>query len=137
MTNQKEFREEALKANGVQPHGISEEDRKILGYIIRRDKARLRWMKWAIVIFWGLWLLCWLAIATASLTSVGKGVRVDPQLAVILVPPSLLLLAVVCTISYAIRTWVARGRESQYQMAELEARLARMEEAIKRLTERG
>jgi hypothetical protein len=129
MTNKKEFRNELLKQNGLAPHGISVEDRQALQRILKRDKARAHRMKWITVAAW-LLLLAAILIGAAS-----KRMHEQVGLYAIVAVVPLYWVAIVCTISLMVRSWIARNRESQYHHTEIEARLAKVEEELKRLSQ--
>jgi len=128
MTNKKEFREELLKENGIEPRGISLEDRQVLQRILKRDRARARRMKWITATVWALLLAAFAIGGVAEkLRSEQPGYLLG---AVVLLYP----LALYCTIALGIRAWIARNREVQFHFTEIEARLASVEEELKRLS---
>jgi len=129
MANKKEFRNELLKQNGLDPHGISAEDRQALRRILKRDRARARRMKWITAAVWALLL------AAILIGAVSKRMQGDIGHYTIVAVVSLYWLAIVCTISLVVRSWIARNRESQFHHTEIEARLARVEEELKRLSQ--
>jgi membrane protein YdbS with pleckstrin-like domain len=129
MASKKEFRNELLKQNGLEPHGISAEDRQALQRILKRDRARARRMKWITAAAWALLLVAIL------IGGVSKRMQEDFGDYAIVAVLSLRLVAIVCTISLVVRSWIARNREFQFHHTEIEARLARVEEELKRLSQ--
>ncbi len=142
MASENEFREELLKADGLRRNVLYPEDREALGRILKRDRARVRRMKWVTVAVWGALFACWVGLGAAlGRFSIGGFSVVRP---VVRMPAyasgafqALFYIALICTASYAVRAWVARGRESQVRMMEFQARLVEIEETLKRLVEKG
>jgi hypothetical protein len=135
MTTRNEFGQELLKVNGIEPDGISSEDRQALHRILARDKARARRMKWATV---ATWVLVLGAVAGHLVTKVIS--EKNPgfhTLTVVLACIMLILfyLALFFTGSYGIRAWIARNRASQVRMTEMELRLASIDDRLKRISE--
>jgi len=133
MTAEERHGKELLKANGIQPDGLSAEDREALRRILRRDQARARTMKWATLIAWGVLLLLWIFLFTASMyASPGRTLVYISWLWM-----ALFFFALCCTVSYVFRASRARNRQSDVHAVEIEARLTRIEEALKRLTKQS
>ena len=136
MTAEERRGKDLLKANGIQPDGLSAEDREALRRILRRDQARARRMKWATLIAWGVLLLLWIFLFTASIyASPGRTLVYISWLWM-----ALFFFALSCTVSYVIRASRAsrtRNHQSDVHALEIEARLARIEEALKRLTKQS
>ena len=137
MTAEERRGKELLKANGIQPDGLSAEDREALRRILRRDQARARTMKWAAYIAWGALLLFWIGFGAVS---GAFSIRTSPgptPLYVFPIATALFYFALYCTVSYVIRARGARNRESDVHAVEIEARLARIEDALKRLSKQS
>jgi len=141
MTNEKKFRDELLRQNGLQTDVLSVEDREALRRILKRDKARARRMKWLTGITWALVLASVVGGSLLDQSHIGRGVegyfflsrsQVVFQVGIVLFYP----LAIVCTISFAIRSWIARNREFHFHVTEIEARLQSIEEVVKHLATR-
>jgi len=127
MTNDKNLRNELLKQDGLQADTLSDEDREALRRILKRDRARVRWMKWITGVAWALLLASWAgAYAVNPLSSVAPYFMVGV--------PLWYALAIVCTFSLIIRSWALHNREFQFHFVEIEAHLQRIEEAIKLLS---
>ena len=132
MTNEKKFRDELLRQNGLQTDALSLEDREALRRILKRDKARARRMKWLTGITWALFLVSLAGGFLLEKSHIGGGVASYFLVGI----PVFYPLAIVCTISFAIRSWIARNREFHFHFTEIEARLQRIEEVVKHLAAR-
>jgi len=130
MTSKESFREQLLKENGLQADAISSEDMEALQRILKRDKARARRMKWLTVIIWGLFLTSWMVGAVLEKLHVGEIMFLQAGIFILYV------FAIVFTISFAIRSWMARNREFLFRFTEVDARLESVEESLKRLAPR-
>ena len=131
MTNEKEFRKQLLKANGIDWDGISREDRKALQNILERDRKRAYRMRCATVVTWVL-VLCAIGVGVLFALLFARGAEYAITTVFLL-----FYLAVLCTILYAIRARIARNRELDFHRAEIEARLAKMQEVLERLVQKG
>jgi hypothetical protein len=129
MTNEKEFRKELLKANGIWWDDISEEDKQALRLVLKRDRGRALRMKRATIATW-VAVLCAIGLG-AVLLLLPRGA----EYAIAFVY-GLFYVAVVCTILYVTRVRTSRNRELDLHRAEVEARLAKMEEVLERLVEK-
>ena len=103
MTSKESFREQLLKENGLQADAISSEDMEALQRILKRDKARACRMKWLTVIIWGLFLTSWMVGAVLEKLHVGEIMFLQAGIFILYV------FAIVFTISFAIRSWMARN----------------------------
>ena len=136
MADDKSLAEGLLKANGVTPCGLSEEDRKALQRILQRSRKNVRGMKWTLLIGWGVMLMLYIAAI------VWKNHSPGPAKDIITIAGGTAFVAmfwfgVICGISYLIRSWLLNKRETQMQMIELNARLAQMEESLQKIAGKG
>ena len=131
MTDEKNLRSGLLKQNGLQADTMSDEDKEALRRILKRDRARVLRMKWLTGIAWALLLAAGAGAYVLKWSNVPEtGITSYFLTGIYLLYP----LAIVFVISLVIRSWAARNREFQFHRAEIEARLQRIEEAIKALS---
>ncbi|HIJ64634.1 MAG TPA: hypothetical protein HPP77_01680 [Candidatus Hydrogenedentes bacterium] len=128
MTDNQQFRERLIEQNGIAPQRVFHEDRDTIERILKRDRARVRRMKWITIVVWVAVPLAAVGSASGILGPLSEGLGLSSIL--------LFYLALFCTIAYAIRAGVARHREQQAHMIEIEARLAETQEAIKQIAEK-
>jgi len=124
MTAKRKLGEALLAANGIAGEGISEEDRQAIEAILKRDKARVRRLKWILVA-----TLCWLLIVYVGL-GVGGSAKIDfskwpvVEAIIIISMTALPLLLIVGGISLLIRSFLLRSREFKAQLLVIQARLS-------------
>jgi len=135
MTTDNEFGQELLKANGIDPHGMSSEDRRALHKILARDKARVRRMKLITIVTWVLVLLAGSGHLVTKLISEKTPEFRALTVVLAIIMMAMFYLALFFTGSYGIRAWIARSREFQVRIAEIEMRLVSIDEQLKRPSE--
>ena len=140
--NQDNLADNLMKQNGIDASGSAVEDRAALKRILDRDRARTRRMKWLTIAMWTLVLAAFVFFGImeyiakqsdpaqfggAAPSAAGAGTGVSQVVFI-----ALLWLAVICTVSYGIRTLLLRNRESQFRLAQLEAQLAGIQETLEK-----
>ena len=130
MASKQSFRDQLLKENGLQANAISSEDREALERILKRDKARACRMKWLTVTIWGLLLTLLVVGGVLEKLQIEGVIFVKAGIYVVY------MLAIVSTISFALRSWMSRNREFLFRFTEIDAHLERVEERLKRLDAR-
>jgi len=129
---------ELLKQNGMEPGRLSEEEQKKLHRMVHLEKRRITRMKWATAISWILLALVFLlgrvlesSGLVQSLSSV-SGSKVPPTPYLPVLAYFLLWIAIICTVSLAIRLYRLRG----FRQQQILYTLARIEEHLKHLDEK-
>ena len=121
MADNKDLGKELLKSNGMEFGKISNEERQTLQRLVATDKARVRRMKWATGIAWGLVVICCIVGGLWERANPGRPVG----LWVVLLR-ALLVIAIVFTISLLVRSRAASNRQIQSTLMGIQEQLDRL-----------
>ncbi len=121
MADNKDLGKELLKSNGMEFGKISNEERQTLQRLVATDKARVRRMKWATGIAWGLVVICFIVGGLWERANPGRPVG----LWVVLIK-ALLVIAIVFTISLLVRSRAASNRQIQSTLMQIQEQLERL-----------
>ena len=137
MTMNNEIRTGLLAANGIVTEGIPEEDRQALRRILKRDRSRVRRVKWTAIVAWGL-VMAFVPATWILMAVLGREALEAPPLQTVLIIGWFVAfpVAVICTISLVARGLLLVFRERRVWMIETEARLAGIEDSLKQLVDR-
>ena len=134
MTNHNELCNELLKQNGMQADSIVGPDRVRLEQLVARESIRVRRMKWATGISWGLVALVWGVggVVESFQRLGGLFSSEDPRLLettlAVILSHGLIPIAVICTISLYLRSRTATTRQIQLRLANIEEQLGTLSE---------
>ncbi len=118
MADNKDLGKELLKSNGMEFGKISNEERQTLQRLVATDKARVRRMKWATALAWGLVVICFIVG--------GLWERANPERPVglwVVLIKALLVIAIVFTISLLVRSRAASNRQIQSSLMRIQEQL--------------
>ncbi len=121
MADNKDLGKELLKSNGMEFGKISNEERQTLQRLVATDKARVRRMKWATGIAWGLVVIVMIVGGLWERANPGRPVG----LWVVLLR-ALLVIAIVFTISLLVRSRTASNRQIQSSLIRVQEQLDRL-----------
>ena len=129
MTYEKNLSDELLKRNGTQRGQLSDSTREDLRKLITRDKVLVRRSKWAMIISWTI-IVAWLGGGRLLAALWGK----DPSGMnfpgiVLVLAMAMPYIAIVCTVSYFIRSRSLTSRQIQARLANIEEQLLRIVES--------
>jgi hypothetical protein len=129
MPSDNDLSKELLRQNGIESGKISEQDRIKIYQLMAKDKVRLKRMKWATGISAGLLLVSFIMVLVSdALWARGHPGFDEDFLSIFSTVTFILFLW--CAGSLAGKTWLAGKHRSQA----IEARLAGIEEQLKRVT---
>lgn len=121
MENDKKFAKELLEQNGIQFGKLSDTEREGLRSMIAREKARVRRMKWAVILSW---VLVAVAFVVMGFLEAFVFERPDYRIAAgAMLVQALLLVAIIFTISFYVRWRSASMREIQSTLANIQKQL--------------
>lgn|GEM_PF-3235536 len=130
MTHDEDMRSELLKADGISRDAVSDADRAALNRILERDAARAQRMRWLAIVAWAVFVGVWLALGIAR-SADPKGAGTDYKL---LIFYALAWIAVAFTVSYVVRRHNVWKTDLRTHVIGIEARLAALEEAVRKIT---
>jgi hypothetical protein len=135
MKNKRSFEDQLLSQNGLSRNALSDEDRQVIQKILKRDRARARRVGLAAIVLWGL-----LAVAFVTLGVLEQAPSTREWFKIGYWVPFMMAgfyIALVCSVSWALRSSWARHRSRDSRLVEIEARLTLIEEAVKGTAEGG
>ncbi len=139
MTDDKKIGNQLLRQNGCEPDQLSDTERKSIGFILARDKTRVKRLKWVAAISWIVAIIGYLAsipfvmlMRSLSPSSPWQGATFIYVWVMAAIFPAVIvafITAVVCTISLYFRSRSVNIRE-------VNAHLVKIEEQLKDLIEK-
>ena len=132
MPYKDEFRRELLQQDHIKDGAASDETRATVAQMLRTEARRVRRLKWAVGIAWGLFTLYMIAGGVASALRSGKPDRPFFETSAFgpiaaLLAFSLPCVAIVLTAALILRVRGRNNLEIRRSLSDIEARLARLE----------
>jgi H+/gluconate symporter-like permease len=133
MPTNDDLSKELLGQNGIKSDGMSEQDREKIYQLLGKDKVRLKRIRWAFGITAGLVLISFIMVIVSQVLR-SRGVDVHRTFGTDFVDIGNILFLLFLSCAVALSVMRRRGREHRNQL--MEARLASIEEQLKRLAEK-
>jgi len=134
MPTNNDLSKELLRQNGIKSDGMSEQDREKIYQLLSKDKIHLKRIRWATAITAGLTLIGVVTVMVGEALR-SRGVDLDRVLGTDFLDlwcNGLFVLFLSCAVALSVMR--RRGREHRNQL--MEARLASIDEQLKRLAEK-
>lgn len=130
MRHDKNLSEELLRQNGIEAGKIPDAERKELQQMIAKDQAAVRRMKWATIVSWVLVPVVFIAALIFEASFSRSRVNLYERLPIIevgiIVCYTQIIIAIVLTVSFFVRSRSASLRQIQASLSDIQQQLERV-----------